>query len=598
MSILSDSFARLCFVDVETTGLDASRDELIEVGAVFVEGGEVTERKRWLLRPARHVPPMVQALTGLSDALLAGAPRFDALEPEIHAALHGWTLVAHNAQFERSFLRETIAANPVLDSCEVAQLLFPLAPSHSLDALIKWLGTGDAARHRAVDDAEDTFEMLFALLRRFVDEGTPAQLEAIRAQLRPGALKAFIDTLPTPRPKPRVTVPLKDGAQLVRWLSAPQFVCAELENEALTELALGALRDAREPLVVAVPFATFRELSARRDAPLLARAPVDLLALRDALRVPGENELSCFGRAYLASWLARTRDGEVGTLSGFVRSRLPELEPLLAPLPTPHGERVVITHEHALEWLDEGSAARFLFVDADRLPDTERRRLTKALPFRELEQLPELAELRRAIAAHPEGVVGMRERALPAWLAIREALRELRRALNAGHVHPELLPGEGVPPPGFELVVRGDTLTSAPIRPGERVARRLRAGMVLLSSFAGGTRWAQASAMTASAPARGEVHRHAPVSLDALPALLRETHADVLLTPGPLEPLITALLQAGVAVSLGAKRDETVRVLEWRRDLPRLSARSCVLYGVTDWRRAAQLIDAATLTTC
>ena len=86
--------------------------------------------------------------------------------------------------------------------------------------------------------------------------------------------------------------------------------------------------------------------------------------------------------------------------------------------------------------------------------------------------------------------------------------------------------------------------------------------------------------------------------LDALPALLRETHADVLVTPGPLEPLVTALLQAGVAVSLGAKRDETVRVLEWRRDAPRISARSCVLYGVHDWRRAAQVIDAATLTTC
>jgi DNA polymerase III epsilon subunit family exonuclease len=589
VSVLADSFGKLCFVDVETTGLDANRDELIEVGAVFVEDGDVTERKRWLLKPTTHVPPMVQALTGLNDATLANAPRFVDLEPEIRAALSGWTLVAHNAHFERSFLRETISSNPVLDSCEVAQLLFPLAPSHSLDSLIKWLGTGTAARHRAIDDAEDTFEMLLALVLRFANEGTHAQLEAIRAQLAPGALRSFIETLQPPLPKTRITVPLKDGSQLVRWLNAPQFVSAELEDEPLAELALGALRDSREPLVVAVPFPTFRELSARRDVPALARQPIDLLGLKEALQSRGDSEQSCFGRAYLASWLSRTPTGELGTLSGFVRSRLPEFEPLLTPLPTPQGDRVVISHEHALEWLASGNAAKFIFVDADRLPDTERRRLSQTLSLWELDQKPQLAAqttaLRTALAAQPEGAL--------VSPAVREALRELRLAMGVS-----ALVGESAPPPGFELVVRRDALTYAPIRPAERVARKLRPGIVLLSSFSGGTRWAHASALTSTIPLRSDVQRHSPVNVEQLPALLREMNADVLVAPGPLEPLVAALLQAGVAVSLGAMRDETIRVIEWRRDTQRINARSCVLFGVKDWRRAAKLVTAATLTTC
>ncbi len=588
VSVLADSFGRLCFVDVETTGLDANRDELIEVGAVFVEDGDVTERKRWLLKPATHVPPMVQALTGLNDAALASAPRFADLEPDIRAALSGWTLVAHNAHFERSFLRETIAANPVLDSCEVAQLLFPLAPSHSLDALIKWLGTGDAARHRAIDDAEDTFEMLLALVLRFANEGTAAQLQAIRAQLAPGALKTFIETLSPPAPKARVTVPLKDGSQLVRWLNAPQFVCAEFEDEPLAELALGALRDSREPIVVAVPFPMFRELSARRDVPVLARQPVDLLGLRDALQTRGDTEQACFGRAYLASWLSRTPTGELGTLSAFVRSRLPEFEPLLAPLPTPQGDRAVISHEHALEWLAGGSTAKFVFVDAERLPDTERRRVSQTLSLWELDQQPELATQTAALCA----ALAASTESTTLSPAVREALNELSRALG------EPVVGQAPAPPGFELVVRHDSLSYAPIRPAERVARKLRPGIVLLSSFSGGTRWANTSALTSTIPLRGDVRRHAPVNVEQLPALLRETNADVLVAPGPLEPLITSLLQAGVAVSLGAMRDDTIRVIEWRRDTQRINARNCVLFGVKDWRRAAKLVNAATLTTC
>ena len=160
---------RLCFVDIETTGLDPSSEEIIEIGAVFVERGVVTGRRQWLVRPGKPIPALITALTGLTDEEVAAAPRLEDIEAELSQALGGWTLVAHNAQFERSFLGERIAQNAMLDSCEVAQLLFPERASHSLDALVRWLNIGRAARHRALDDAEDTFLVLAALC----DRGAP-----------------------------------------------------------------------------------------------------------------------------------------------------------------------------------------------------------------------------------------------------------------------------------------------------------------------------------------------------------------------------------------------------------------------------------------
>src|SRR4051812_37120917 len=88
---------RLCFVDIETTGLDPTTDEILEIGAVFVERGVVVERKRWLVKPTRAIPALITALTGLTDEEVSSASPLEAIEAEVRAALGGWTLVAHNA---------------------------------------------------------------------------------------------------------------------------------------------------------------------------------------------------------------------------------------------------------------------------------------------------------------------------------------------------------------------------------------------------------------------------------------------------------------------------------------------------------------------
>ncbi len=604
---------RLCFVDIETTGLDASTEEIIEIGAVFVERGVVVDRKQWLIRPGKPLPALIIALTGLTDSHLATSRPLAAVAPELMAALEGWPLVAHNGSFERSFLKELIADNALLDSCEVAQLLFPERPSHSLDALVRWLGVGDGARHRAIDDAEDTFLMLAALCERFVNEGTHEQLDALLRHLKPGpsadraVLCALLESLKHELRGGVVQTPRSPTTQpglaprISGWLTAPMVVCAELERAPLTELALeaAALSTGDELVAVCVPASTFREVSQRRDVPALAHRPVCAAVLRAELTQTATDELEQFGRAYLAAWSLRTRTGALDGVSGFVRSRAPGVAELLAKASTCSCDEatcfarvepaapgwVLISHEHALEWLERDVPARLLVVDADRLPDAERRRLERSL---ELRHLVDAGELAQALAAHPPGVVLKRARTAPAWLAIHDALLRLPHELR------ERVADVIEPPPGFELVVRADGLTRTPIRPAERVARRLRRGVCLMSSFIGGTAWSQLGAVNLPPSAHAQLEtKTEPTSWSQLAALVNAAEADLLVTPGPLEPVVAALLDAGVNVSLGAHRPGALRVVEWRRDAPALSARCCLFYGVRDWRRAVLSVDAA-----
>lgn len=245
MDALAHVFRRLCFVDVETTGLDATTDELLEIGLVYVELGVVTRRRQWLVRPTRAIPPLITALTGLSERSVAGAPPLEAIEAELAEALGGWTLVAHNAAFERGFLGERLRANAVLDSCEVALLLAPELPSHSLDALVRATGVGEGARHRALDDAEDTFAMLARLCEQHLAQRRAPELGEVLVHLGPpgtadrAALVEFLSALQEAPSLTREAPALPGGqpaadellaARLTGWLQSPTPVGLELEG--------------------------------------------------------------------------------------------------------------------------------------------------------------------------------------------------------------------------------------------------------------------------------------------------------------------------------------------------------------------------------
>ncbi len=200
MSALASLLPRHAFVDLETTGLDPLRDEVIEVGVVFVEHGQVTGQVSELFKARAPLSPVISQLTGLTDADLAGRIPFSAFIPHLTLKLDGWTVVAHNAQFEQSFLQPVldVIQAPVLDTCELLHFLHPELPHHSLEALIQWTGIGVSSAHRAAQDARDTFDVLKVVLERCVDEGRLEDVSALLHSLSgEGGPQAPIELLST-----------------------------------------------------------------------------------------------------------------------------------------------------------------------------------------------------------------------------------------------------------------------------------------------------------------------------------------------------------------------------------------------------------------
>jgi DNA polymerase-3 subunit epsilon len=158
--MLSGSFA---FVDLETTGCNPVHDRITEVAILNVQDGSVTGRWSQLVDPGVSIPEAIQALTGISNAMVSGQPCFEDIAPEVHRRLEGAVFVAHNARFDHGFLRNALGRcgytlkGPVLCTVKLSRRLYPAERSHGLDALIARHGLACSARHRALGDAEATW---------------------------------------------------------------------------------------------------------------------------------------------------------------------------------------------------------------------------------------------------------------------------------------------------------------------------------------------------------------------------------------------------------------------------------------------------------
>lgn len=149
----------IAFVDLETTGGNATRDRITEVAIIQWDGQQV-ERWSTLINPQVPVPSMIQALTGINDAMLRRAPTFAEVADEIRLRLGGHVFVAHNARFDFGFLKnefrriEQDFRAQVLCTVKLSRRLNPAERRHSLDVLIDRYGLKAQRRHRATDDAD------------------------------------------------------------------------------------------------------------------------------------------------------------------------------------------------------------------------------------------------------------------------------------------------------------------------------------------------------------------------------------------------------------------------------------------------------------
>ena len=204
LAALPAPFDRLAFVDLETTGTRPTRDRITEVAIIPVDHGVVGEPLQTLVDPGVSIPATITRLTGISDAMVEGAPEFARLVDSIAAALEGRWLVAHNARFDAGFLRNAFrAAGEVLSlrelcTVKLSRRLDRDERRHNLDALVARhrLPVGD--RHRAMGDCQ----ALPALLARFVErDGVEAVVEALgrqvpRASTPPNLDPAILDAVP------------------------------------------------------------------------------------------------------------------------------------------------------------------------------------------------------------------------------------------------------------------------------------------------------------------------------------------------------------------------------------------------------------------
>jgi predicted DnaQ family exonuclease/DinG family helicase len=142
-------------LDVESTGLVAGVDEIIEVAAVKFRGDELLETYSQLVRPRQSLPLKITRLTGITPEQLADAPRFNEIGADVARFIKSYPIVGHSVGFDLGMLRaQGMSFNqPVYDTFELATLLIPQASTYKLGALADFLGIAHPEDHRALNDA-------------------------------------------------------------------------------------------------------------------------------------------------------------------------------------------------------------------------------------------------------------------------------------------------------------------------------------------------------------------------------------------------------------------------------------------------------------
>ena len=157
-----------CFVmlDLETTGGSAVHDRITEIAAVRVENGVEVARWSTLVNPGVSIPPFIQSLTGITNAMVEDAPTFAQVAPRLLELLDGAVFVAHNVRFDHGFVVNELARleKPLkiktLCTVRLSRKLYPQHKGHGLDAIMQRHGLHTLARHRAMGDVEVVLQWL------------------------------------------------------------------------------------------------------------------------------------------------------------------------------------------------------------------------------------------------------------------------------------------------------------------------------------------------------------------------------------------------------------------------------------------------------
>ncbi|HVH65055.1 MAG TPA: helicase C-terminal domain-containing protein [Candidatus Acidoferrum sp.] len=249
-------------LDLETTGLSPRIDRMIEVGAVRFRGDEVLATFQSLVRPEVGIPRAVQELTGIRDADVVAAPPPEDVLAELINFVGDSAVVAHSGNFDISFLveGETEPRYELFDTLDLARIMLPTAPSHSLPHLSRQLGLSHPHPHRALSDA-DAARQLFRYLRQ-VARGLPAELLERMIEVTAGwphPLRHFLEEVRVAGPNGHQSLPLGTPSRVERKHTSrpstdPQTIRALLGPEGPMAAHLGdyELRESQLQMTLAI----------------------------------------------------------------------------------------------------------------------------------------------------------------------------------------------------------------------------------------------------------------------------------------------------------------------------------------------------------
>lgn len=161
--------------DLETTGLNPRENRIIEIGAVKVIDGSITDEFDQLVDPRVQIPYHITRLTGITKEDVSGAQRIEQVLPDFLKFIENLPLVAHNAPFDVGFLERSMAdlgmrtpmSNRVYDTFELSKFIVPQMRHHSLSSLLSYFNIRLENAHSAFDDAEGAAYLLYSLIKRW-----------------------------------------------------------------------------------------------------------------------------------------------------------------------------------------------------------------------------------------------------------------------------------------------------------------------------------------------------------------------------------------------------------------------------------------------
>lgn len=163
-------------LDIETTGISPEFDEMTEIGAAYIEDGEVVRSFNELINPGKSIPLKIVMLTGITDAMVQDAPTIEEVMPVFIDFCGDLPILGHNVMFDYSFLKTAAKRagltfeKKALDTMVLSRHFMKKQRSHSLTNLIASLGIDRVNAHRGLDDALATYELYELIRRRYKHE--------------------------------------------------------------------------------------------------------------------------------------------------------------------------------------------------------------------------------------------------------------------------------------------------------------------------------------------------------------------------------------------------------------------------------------------